>query len=231
MTVRFAAYRIGFYVAVFLLSGTVLGLAAHFANIFLPHLHTDFTIFALLIPALTIFVFLLSLQFGQPRTEAVSLFILWALWLAMASWATDIISPTQCDALTSQTIPTKNGLIREREYCYEMKVIQAFSWMLFVLFSFAFVILLMLVNQAQRLGRPYIWNEPIQELGWFHEFPGYYNQQNQQMVQYPGMMYPQQYGYQMPQAFVQGQQGPSAYQIHQGPNGPTFTQVPVVTTV
>ncbi|KAF7355327.1 hypothetical protein MSAN_01449200 [Mycena sanguinolenta] len=224
MTVRFAQYRIGFYVAVFLLSGTVLGLAAHFASIFLPHLHPDFTIFALLIPALTIFIFLLSLQFGQPRTEAVSLFILWALWLAMASWATDIISPTQCDSLTSQTIPTKNGEIREREYCYEMKVIQAFSWMLFVLFAFAFVILLALVNQAQRFGRPYIWREPIQELGWFYELPGYYNNHQQGMVQYPGVMY-SQYGYQ-PQGYVQGQ--PTAYQIQ--PNG-TVAQVPVVTTV
>ncbi|KAJ7795370.1 hypothetical protein B0H14DRAFT_2446127 [Mycena olivaceomarginata] len=175
MTVRFASYRIGFYVAVFLLSGTVLGLAAHFANIFLPHLHPDFTIFALLIPALTIFVFLLSLQFAQPRTEAVSLFILWTLWLAMAAWATDIIGSTQCDALTSETMPTKNGEIRQKEYCYEMKVIQAFSWMLFVLFSFALTILIALVNQAQRFGRPHIWREPIQELGWFHEMPGYYN--------------------------------------------------------
>jgi len=225
MTVRFASYRIGFYVAVFLLSGTVLGLAAHFANIFLPHLHPDFTIFALLIPALTIFIFLLSLQFAQPRTEAVALFILWALWLAMAAWATDIISPTQCDALTSQTMPTKNGTIRQREYCYEMKVIQAFSWMLFVLFSLAFVILHALVSQAQRFGRPDIWREPIQELGWFHEMPGYYNHGQQGMVQYP--MYPQ-YGYPMQQGYVQGQQ--PVYQIHQGMNGgTTITQVPVTT--
>ncbi|KAJ6539360.1 hypothetical protein B0H19DRAFT_1178653 [Mycena capillaripes] len=226
MTVRFATYRIAFYVAVFLLSGTVLGLAAHFANIFLPHLHPDFTIFALLIPALTIFIFLLSLQFAQPRTEALSLFILWALWLAMAAWATDIISPVQCDALTTETMPTKNGEIRQREYCYEMKVIQAFSWMLFVLFSFAFAILLALVSQAQRFGRPDIWRDPIQELGWFHELPGYYNHHQQGMGQYPG--YPAQYGgYPMQQAYTQAPQ--PVYQIQQGPNGTTVTQVPITT--
>ncbi|KAJ7682789.1 hypothetical protein DFH06DRAFT_1290130 [Mycena polygramma] len=225
MTVRFATHRIGFYVAVLLLSGTVLGLAAHFANIFLPHLHPDFSIFSLLIPALTIFIFLLSLQFAQPRTEAVSLFILWALWLAMAAWATDIIGGTQCDILTTQTMPTKNGEIRQRQYCYEMKVIQAFSWMLFVLFTFAFAILIVLVNQAQRFGRPNIWQEPIQELGWFHEMPGYYNHPQQGMMQYP--VYPQQYGYPMQQGYVQGQQ--PVYQIQQGPNGTTVTQVPIQT--
>ncbi|KAJ7129655.1 hypothetical protein C8R44DRAFT_777339 [Mycena epipterygia] len=226
MTVRFATYRIAFYVAVFLLCGTVLGLAAHFANIFLPHLHPDFTIFALIIPSLTIFIFLLSLQFAQPRTEAFSLFILWTLWLAMGAWSTDIIGNMQCDALTTETMPTKNGQIRQREYCYEMKVIQAFSWMLFVLFSFAFGILLSLVSQAERFGRHDIWREPIQELGWFGELPGYYNHSQQGMVQYP--VYPQQYGYPMQQGYAQPQQG-TMYQIHQGPNGPTVTQVPVST--
>ncbi|KAK7061731.1 ubiquitin-CONJUGAT-2 domain-containing protein [Favolaschia claudopus] len=217
MTVRFAQYRVAFYVAIFLLSGSVLGLAAHFANIFLPHLHQNFSIFGLLIPSLTIFIFLLSLQYAQPRTEALMYFILWALWLAMAAWATDIVTPMQCDALTSETMPTKNGEIRQREFCYEMKVIQAFSWMHFVLFTIAFFVLLSLVSQAQRLGRPYIWREPIQELGWFYEMPGYYNshQQPQNMVQYPGMYpHPQ---YQM--GYVQGQQ--PIYQIHQAPNGQT----------
>ncbi|KAJ7771378.1 hypothetical protein DFH07DRAFT_804153 [Mycena maculata] len=230
MTVRFATYRIVFYVGVFLLSGTILGLDAHFASIFLPHLHPDFTIFALLIPSLTIFTFLLSLQFAQPRTEALTLFILWALWLSMASWATDIIGNVQCDALTTETMPTKNGEIRQREFCYEMKVIQAFSWMLFVLFTAAFGILLALVNQAERFGRPDIWYEPIQELGWFGEFPGYYNHNQQGMVQYPMQYaYPMQ-GYPMQQGYVQGQQ--PIYSIQQGPNGqPLVAQVPVVQTI
>jgi hypothetical protein len=115
-----------------------------------------------------------------------------------------------------------------------MKVIEAFSWMQFVMFSLAFTILLALVSQAQRFGRPDIWGDPIQgmpyifsrpfvlsmaltELGWFHELPGYYNHHQQGMMQYP--MYPQQYGYPMQQGYVQGQQ--PVYQIHQGPNGTT----------
>ncbi|KAJ7638825.1 hypothetical protein FB45DRAFT_413254 [Roridomyces roridus] len=227
MTVKFVTNRIIFYVAVFLLSGTVLGLAAHFASIFLPHLHPDFTIFAIIIPSLTIFAFLFSLQFGQPRSEAPMLAILWILWLAMAAWSTDVVGPMQCDALTKDlTTPTRTGTITQREYCYEMKVIEAFSWMLFALFTFAFVILLVLVQQAERLGRPDIWYEPIQELGWFHEYPGYYNSsQPQGMVQYhmpygyPMGGYPAQQGY-------HGGNNP-VYSIQQGPQGPVLTQVPV----
>ncbi|CAK5275612.1 unnamed protein product [Mycena citricolor] len=226
MTVRFTTYRMGFYVAVFLLAGTVLGLDAHFAGIFLPHLHPDFTIFALLIPSMTIFAFLLLLNFSQPRIEVPVIFVLWALWLAMGAWSTDIIGPLQCDALTTETMPTRSGQIRQREYCYEMKVIQAFSWMIFVMFSFAFGILLSLVQQAERFGRVNIWEEPIQELGWFHEMPGYYNSHQQPMM--PAYSYPQGYGYQMPQVYVQNPQQGAAWAIQTGPNGPTVTQVPPV---
>lgn len=42
-----------------------------------------------------------------------------------------------------------------------MKVTQAFSWMLFVLFAFAFITLLALVYRAQAFGRYDIWSEPI----------------------------------------------------------------------
>lgn len=42
-----------------------------------------------------------------------------------------------------------------------MKVIQAFSWMLFVLFTAAFIILMQLVSQAEKFGRYKIWEEPI----------------------------------------------------------------------
>ncbi|KAF7301693.1 hypothetical protein MIND_00734800 [Mycena indigotica] len=265
MTVRFAIHRIALYGSCFVVAayvslldrsvqvpssrmpsiGTVLGLSAHFANIFLPHLHAAFTIFALLIPSLTIFTMLISLQFAQPQTEAPMLFLLWALWLAMAAW--DIISGVQCDSLTSETMPTKNGLIRQREYCYEMKanfVIQAFSWMAFVLLTFAFCILISLINQAQRFGRITIWSDPIQgavsferinlkidhypELGWFGEPPGYYNTTHgpSQYAMYPQQQYPQQYGYPLQPGYIQGPQ--PVYQISQGPAGTTVTQVPVL---
>ncbi len=42
-----------------------------------------------------------------------------------------------------------------------MKVIQAFSWMNFVLVAFALVIIMQLTTQAQMFGRYNIWMEPI----------------------------------------------------------------------
>lgn len=100
--------------------GTVLGLSANFASIFLPRIHRmspiqprrytsltelnigDFTIFSLIVPSLTILLFLITcvfqlhdiwrhwqsimlvdrLQWAQPRTEAVMLLILGILWLS-----------------------------------------------------------------------------------------------------------------------------------------------------
>ena len=46
-------------------------------------------------------------------------------------------------------------------YCYEMKVIQAFSWMCFVLTVIALIVLMQVVAQAQMYGRYNIWLEPI----------------------------------------------------------------------
>lgn len=46
-------------------------------------------------------------------------------------------------------------------YCYEMKVIQAFSWALFIMFVVALWILFQLAAQAERFGRYQIWREPI----------------------------------------------------------------------
>lgn len=47
------------------------------------------------------------------------------------------------------------------QWCREMKVIEAFSWMLFVVYAFAFIILICLVSRAQAFGRLEIWSEPI----------------------------------------------------------------------
>jgi len=195
MTVRFANRRLGFYVVVFLLSATVLGLSAHLAKLFLPHYHKDLTIFSLVVTSVTIFAFLLTVQWSSPRIEAGMLFLLGALWLAMGAWSTDVIGHVQCDGLSSSTPePTSSGSISIRGYCYEMKVIQAFSWMLFVLFCIALIILSALVSQAQNFGRINIWEEPIRELPWFGEAPGYYNSHLQTpMAQYPAG-YPA-YGY------------------------------------
>ncbi|KAJ7591025.1 hypothetical protein C8J56DRAFT_550500 [Mycena floridula] len=190
MTVRFANYRMFFFAIVFLLSAAVIGISAYFAAIFLPTYPSDFTIFSLVVGALTIFVFLLLFveAWSQPRLEAIALFILGVLWLTMGAWSTDILGSGQCDVMTGQT-PTKHGHISTKQLCYERRVVQAFSWMLTALFSIALTILISLVGQAQRLGRPAIWYEPIRELGWFGEWPGYYNTHS--MVMYPNY-YPAQ---------------------------------------
>ncbi|KAJ3736352.1 hypothetical protein DFJ43DRAFT_610705 [Lentinula guzmanii] len=229
MTVRFVNYRLAFYISVFLLSGAVLGLGAHFAAIFLPRLHQGFTIFALVIPSLTIFIFLLTLQWSQPRVEAIVLFVLWTIWLAMGAWSTDVIGTVQCDALAGQRTATKNGDMSAQSYCYEMKVIQAFSWMIFVLCSFAFIILMQLVTQAQRFGRYMIWYEPIQNLGWFGEWPGLYNTTTQPMVQYPQHQYAVPYGYPLQAGSGIPQQPGHSIIVQPSANGgpATVTQIPI----
>jgi len=226
MTVRFGNNRLIFYVIVFILSGTVLGLAAHFANIFLPSLHKDFSIFSLVVPSFTIFIFLLTLQWAQPRSEAIVLFVLWTLWLAMGAWSTDIIGNVQCDSLGGTRTATKSGDTNAQPICYEMKVIQAFSWMLFVLFTLAGITLAALVNQAEKYGRHNMWAEPIRELPWFGEAPGFYNTSG---PQYPQTAY-SQYQYPMQGGNGQVMQLPGHQVIIQpGINGqpPMVTQVPM----
>ncbi len=92
----------------------------------------------------------------------------------------DIIGNTQCDALGGQPdVPTAKGhfeftlcsvfrgdltgsfVVTAQGWCREMKVTQAFSWMLFVSFAIAFITLLALVFRAQAFGRYDIWEEPI----------------------------------------------------------------------
>ena len=87
-----------------------------------------------------------------------------------------------------------NGVLpaNYQAFCYEMKVVQAFSWALFISCILALYVLFQLVDLAQRFGRYYIWSEPIRglepqlklftvetdyllELPWFGEMPGYYN--------------------------------------------------------
>ncbi|KAM6495873.1 hypothetical protein JOM56_008579 [Amanita muscaria] len=222
MTVRFASYRLAFYLAVFLLSGTVLGLAAHFLTLFSSSNH-DFPIFATLVPSLNIFLFLLSIQWAVPRTEGMLLALLAALWLTMGAWSTDVIGYVQCDALAGQLYPTKSGSMSLQQYCYEMKVIQAFSWMTFVLVVFALIILFQLATQAQTFGRYNIWAEPIRELPWFGEAPGYYNT-GAPGQQYPVGQVPMPYMY--PTMAPYGHPGAHSVIVQPGVNGlpPTITQ-------
>ncbi len=87
--------------------------------------------------------------------------------------------------------------------------------------------MIQLINQAQRFGRWRIWEEPIRELGWFGEMPGYYNQHNGAAA-YPQAGYiPYGYGYGYP--MVQQPQGGQSIIIQPGSNGQpaTVTTVPM----
>ncbi|PCH41207.1 hypothetical protein WOLCODRAFT_89104 [Wolfiporia cocos MD-104 SS10] len=144
--------------------------SARHCRIFGQH---DFGIFSLIVPSLTILIFLIIIGWSAPRTEAIALFILGVLWLAMGAWSTDIIGNTQCDALGNARIATKNGTMSSKSYCYLMKVIEAFSWMTFCLYAIFLWILIALTSRARAFGRPLAWAEPIFELPWFGELPGW----------------------------------------------------------
>lgn len=243
MTQLFTSLRTYGFVAILLLSATVLGLAAYLASVFLPNLHQDFTIFAIIIPSLTIISFLVILSWSQPRFDVVFLFVLGVLWLTMGAWSADILGGTQCDALGGQKVPTKDGSISAKSYCYEMRVIEAFSWMLFSLFVIFLWILISLTTRAQALGRPYAWSEPIVELPWFGQWPGWSEGENGGGYAYPAGSYPgtpYRGGGQMPMGYggqpatvmsggyvVQQNPGHSVV-IQPGANGqaPVITQVP-----
>ncbi|TFK55718.1 hypothetical protein OE88DRAFT_1652154 [Heliocybe sulcata] len=173
MTIIFVNRRRAGYIAVLLFSAVVLGIAGYFANVFLPNVNRDFSVFALIVPSLNIVVFVVTLQWSRPRFEAFWLFILAALWLAMGAWSSDLIGYVQCSAIYGQRMQGHSGSISTRSYCYEMKVIEAFSWMNFCLLTIFFIILLMLTSRAQALGRQFAWQENIIDLPWFGQMPGY----------------------------------------------------------
>ncbi len=94
-------------------------------------------------------------SFAQPWPpgQRKSRFIFHRLPCSWHSMYSDIIGNTQCDGLTDQTVPTKSGSrtyqqstisplrlttllpVAARNWCYEMRVVQAFSWMIFCLCS------------------------------------------------------------------------------------------------
>jgi len=255
MTQLFKDMRTYGYIAALLLSITVLGIAAFQASIFLPNIQHDFGIFALIVPSVTILLFLLLLGWSRPWFEALFLFILAVLWLAFGAWDADILGSIQCDALGGQTMATKTGSISKRSWCYEMRVMEAFAWMLFALLVIFLWILVTLTARAQAMGRPYAWSEPIFELPWFGQYPG----MPEGMYGYPGgpnspggsaPQTPYQQGYAYPAGtpgmYPQMMQGGQPYMMNGGyvvpqqpghsvviqpgqrGQGPTITQVPGV---
>ncbi|KAI0347558.1 hypothetical protein BDW22DRAFT_1322266 [Trametopsis cervina] len=251
MTQLFKDMRTYGYIAVLLFSVTVLGIAAYQASIFLPTFQHDFGIFALIVPSVTILIFLVLFGWSRPWFEALFLFICAVFWLGEFVYVLDdILGSLQCDALGGQTMPTKTGSISRRSWCYEMRVIEAFSWLLFCLLVIFLWILITLTSRAQAMGRPYAWSEPIFELPWFGQYPGMpegmYGHQSPGVSQantpymggyaYPAgspMMYPQMMGqagqpYMMNGGYVVPQQ--PGHSVIVQPNGrgqpPTITQVP-----
>ncbi|KIM67983.1 hypothetical protein SCLCIDRAFT_1081599 [Scleroderma citrinum Foug A] len=190
MTVLFTNLRIAAYLIVFAFSTTVLGIACNFAKLFLPHVQHDFTIFSLVAPSVTILSLLFLLQFAQPVIEVVAHALVGILWLTMAAWTSDIIGPTQCYQLGSATTPTNNGSMSARSYCYQMKVIEAFSWATFIAFFGFVVVVISLTSRAVAFGRRFAWQEHISQLGWYGEWPGFPTE-----AIYPRPYYPGQHPY------------------------------------
>jgi len=186
------------YVFIFMLSATVLGLSAHFASIFLPNLHHDFTIMALACSALTIFVFILLIQWSQPQIEVVFLPVLAIFWLAVGCYAGDIIGQVECFPLGNQKTAAKNnGETSAQAFCYEMKVIEAFSLAIFVLFIIFFVLVIALTSRAVTMGNRRAWSDHITELPWFGEYyyQGAYGGYGVQQMYYPPGAIQQQPGH------------------------------------
>ncbi|KAJ2914244.1 hypothetical protein MD484_g6185, partial [Candolleomyces efflorescens] len=182
MTRQFVNNRRAFYGFVVLLSG-------------------GFIIFALIVASLNILVFLLSANslWSQPRFEIFSLLFFGILWLVVAAWATDIVGDTHCYNFEGTLNNADGNLISSSSSCKQLKVVQAFSWALFVTHIIALHVLFKLIGHAKRLGRYDISYAPIREVPWFYEMPGYYPTK-ERWGRYSGGGYPQ---YPMPSA--QGQ--------------------------
>ncbi|KAG5221084.1 UBIQUITIN-CONJUGAT-2 domain-containing protein [Salix suchowensis] len=193
-------------------------------------------------------VFILgALWLGKQSGCLPSLILTYTL-KAMGAWSTtsrDVIGNTQCDTLGGARTPLKTAIYPHKPTVEKLKSFRpSHGWsssyvsksMIYFpsssstfafLVVFWFIIMIQLINQAQRFGRWRIWEEPIRELGWFGEMPGYYNQHNGAAA-YPQAGYiPYGYGYGYP--MVQQPQGGQSIIIQPGSNGQpaTVTTVPM----
>jgi len=172
MTNLFRRIRFTTFAFVFAFTAIVLGIDAHFASIFFPHLHHDFVLFTLIIPSFTLVVLLVLSLRSQPRWDVFFTFLLSMLWLAQAAYAVDVIGHVECDALSGTTTPTRTGTMAADTYCRQMKVIEAFSWANFILLILSFVALLNLTLRVHARGDLGIWGASVSELPFFHEQVG-----------------------------------------------------------
>ncbi|KAI0320829.1 hypothetical protein OF83DRAFT_1207829 [Amylostereum chailletii] len=238
MTVLFRNIRIYFYIAIFLLSGAVLGLSAYFASVFLPEIKRNgFTIYSLVVPSFTILVFFILLFYSEPRIEVFFLFVTGALWLGTSSLtpSRDITPATECFALAGQTVSTSKKPISARSFCYESTIVEAFSWTTFLLLAIFFVFVIAMAARSRAMGRIDIWREPIIDLPWFGQAPGYPGEAyyGPSFAQYYGYgAYPQRYPGSPATVSIGGQvihqQPGHSIVIRPGLNGeaPQITQVP-----
>ncbi|KAL5507977.1 hypothetical protein ACEPAH_5595 [Sanghuangporus vaninii] len=209
---------------VFIASAVVLGLAANFASLFLPNIHRDYTIYAVIVPSLTILVciFMYGFQRSALLYDVIILFVLDVLWLALAAWSADVIGHIECFSLTGRQ-ETKNGssTVSAKQYCYEMKSIMAFSWFTFGILLIALLLTFKLGSTLSAMN-PRAWYEDTAILPGFGASGGY---------GYGGYGYggqPMMYGNgQMPYVI---QQAPGhSVVIQPNPGGvPTVQQVPGV---
>lgn len=205
MSTVFTRMRFFTYGTVLIFSSVVLGLAANFASLFLPHIHRPYTVFAVIVPTATLIILSLVLLRSTPMVDLIFCFVLGVGWLTMGAWSEDVIGTVECFSLTGVQ-PTKNGTMSAQQYCYEMKSIEAFSWANFAIFAIAFIILTILGNRASSMGRYGAWQDSVSELPWFGEYGGPYGQYPQQQQMYGGGG-----GYPM------GQNGQMPYVIQQAP--------------
>jgi len=222
------ARNIAFF-SILIASGVVLGLGANFANRFLPHIHRPYTVFSVIVPAVTIVVLIILLLRSQPRIEVFALFVLVVLWLTLAAWSQDVIGFVECFPLGGQQTPTKNGEMSLQQYCYEMKSIEAFSWAVFAILLICFILLIALVTRVTARGRHRAWEESISDLPWFGQWNVPYGNYGSPQPMYPGggpqPQYPGGYGGQQP--YVVQQTPGHSLVIQPSANGgpPMVTQV------
>jgi len=174
MTVLFRKLRLFGYATVLILAGGVLGISSYFASQFLPHTRYSFTVYSLVAPSVTVALLIMLLLFGsRPWIDALFLLIMAISWVALAAWTSDINGPTDCFSLESSRTRTKHGTISSKAFCYESKTVEGVSWSIFILLTFFLIFVITHANRSQVLGWPDIWNEDINDLPWFGEYPGY----------------------------------------------------------
>ncbi|KIJ56673.1 hypothetical protein M422DRAFT_62623 [Sphaerobolus stellatus SS14] len=166
----FARLRLYTYIILIIFSAVVLGLAADLASKFINTSRADYSIFSIVVSALSILVLIFILLRSQPRVDLWVAFIIGVLWLSLAAWSVDIVGNVQCVDLVGQTLNTTQGAkTSAAAWCREMKAIEAISWAIFASLAIAFILLIALATRAQSIGMHNAWARSISDLPWWGE--------------------------------------------------------------